>query len=241
MDCASKIACVIPSWYAPHAAARLKSKPVHAGSMLMFLAIAWLSGCTDVAVKSGLQEGVPGGQSFSRVLVVGVSPNYDLRCAFESDLASELRSNATQAIPSCDKMKAEERLTRENIERVVASVQADAVLVTSLVAADASASEGNSRDTRGDAGYKVTGVGTGYGFGEYGMPVKYAEFETAPPVTTVKSSFHVLTKLYETRGATLVYTIDTKSKPFEVESTQDSIIRITTPTADRLRRDGLIR
>jgi hypothetical protein len=138
-------------------------------------------------------------------------------------------------------MKAEEPLTRENIKRVVASVQADAVLATTLIAVNASESEGNSRDTRGDAGYKATGFGTGYGFGEYGMPVTYAEFETAPPITTVKSSFHVLTKLYETRGATLLYTLDTKAKPFEVESTQDSIIKITTPTADRLRRDGLIR
>jgi hypothetical protein len=209
--------------------------------MLLFLATVWLSGCADVAVKSAWQEGVSRGQSFSRVLVVGVSPNYDLRCAFESDFASQLRSNATQAIPSCDRMKAEERLTRENIERAVASVQADAVLATTLVAANSAESEGNSRDTRGDAGYKVTGFGTGYGFGDYGMPVTYAEFETAPPISTVKSSFHVLTKLYETRGATLLYTLDTKTKPFEVESTQDSIIRITTPTADQLRRDGLIR
>jgi hypothetical protein len=214
---------------------------MRAGIMLSLLAIAWLCGCADVAVKSAWQDGAPRGQSFSRVLVVGVSPNYDLRCAFESDFASELKSNATQAIPSCDGMKAEERLTRENIERVIASVQADAVLVTSLVAVHAGESEGNSRDTRGDAGYKVTGFGTGYGFGEYGMPVTYAEFETAPPITTVKSSFHVLTKLYETHGAKLLYTLDTKTKPFEVESTQDSIIRITTPTADQLRRDGLIR
>jgi len=178
---------------------------MRAGIILLFLATVWLCSCADVAVKSAWQDGVPRGQSFSRVLVVGVSPNYDLRCAFESDFASELKSNATQAIPSCDTMKA------------------------------------NSRDTRGDAGYKATGIGTGYGFGEYGMPVTYAEFQTAPPITTVKSSFHVLTKLYETRGATLLYTLDTKTKPFEVESTQDSIIRITTPTADQLRRDGLIR
>jgi hypothetical protein len=219
----------------------VKKKQVHARIMLALLTAAWLSGCADVAVKSAWQGGVTRSQSFSRVLVVGVSPNYDLRCAFESDFALELKSDATQAIASCDNMKAEEHLTRENIERVITAVQADAVLVTSLVAAHAGESEGNSRDTRGDAGYKVTGYGTGYGYGAYGLPVTYAEFETAPPITTVKSSFHVLTKLYETRGATLVYMLDTKTKPFEVESTQDSIIRITMPTADQLRRDGLIR
>jgi hypothetical protein len=128
-------------------------------------------------------------------------------------------------------------LTRANIERVVASVKADAVLATTLVALDVGASEGNSMDTRGDSRYKAIGIG----FADYGMPVTYAEFQTAPPITTLKSTVHVLTKVYETRDAKLVYTIDTKTKGHEVESTQDSILRITAPTAERLRHDGLTR
>jgi hypothetical protein len=205
-------------------------------SLLLLTATALLLGCADVSVNSAWKDGASRSQTFSRVLVVGVSPNYDLRCAFESSLASQMRTQATQVISSCDKMKADEPLTRENIERVIASVRADAVLATTLVALDVGASEGNSMDTRGDARYKAIGIG----FADYGMPVTYAEFQTAPPITTVKSTTHVLTKLYETQGAKLLYTVDTKTKPHEVESTQETILRITAPTADRLRRDGVI-
>jgi hypothetical protein len=204
---------------------------------LLLSAASLLSGCADVSANSTWKDGASRSQSFSRVLVVGVSPNYDLRCAFESSLANQIRSDATQAISSCDKMTAQEPLTRENIERVIASVRADAVLATTLVALNAGASEGNSMDTRGDSRYKAIGVG----FADYGMPVTYAEFQTAPPLTTVKSTVHVLTKLYETQGAKLLYTVDTKTKPHEVESTQETILRITAPTADRLRRDGVVR
>jgi len=204
---------------------------------LLLSAAAGLSGCADVSVNSRWQEGASRGQSFQRVLIVGVSPDYNLRCAFESAFASQVRSESTKAFSSCDAMTEKEKLTRDNIKRVVAQARADAVLATTLVAASTGVSEGNSMDTRGTSQYQAIG----YGFGEYGMPVTYAEFETAPPLTTLKSSIHVLTRLYETQDAKLLYTLDTKTKAHEVDSTQDSILRITAPTADRLRRDGLVR
>jgi hypothetical protein len=51
----------------------------------------------------------------------------------------------------------------------------------------------------------------------------------------------VVTKLYETQGATLVYTIDTVTKLQEIDSTEATLVTITQPTADRLRRAELIR
>jgi hypothetical protein len=51
----------------------------------------------------------------------------------------------------------------------------------------------------------------------------------------------VVTKLYATRDATLLYTLDTETKSQEVDSTEATLITITAPIADRLRRDGLIR
>jgi hypothetical protein len=73
------------------------------------------------------------------------------------------------------------------------------------------------------------------------MPVTYVEFQTAPPLTRLTSSIHVLTKLYQTRDAMLIYTLDTTTKSQEVDSTEATLLTITAPTADRLRRDGLIR
>jgi len=46
-------------------------------------------------------------------------------------------------------MTATERVTRENIERVVVSVHADGMLVTRLVAASAGQREGGTWDTQG--------------------------------------------------------------------------------------------
>jgi hypothetical protein len=133
-------------------------------------------------------------------------------------------------------MTPKEPLTRENIERVISSVRADAVLVTRLVSASSGEREGGTWDTRGDSRYKATG----YGFGAYGMPVTYVDFETAPPLATLTSSIHVRTTLYETREASVVYTLDTETKSQEIDSTVATLVTITGPTADRLRRDGLI-
>jgi hypothetical protein len=134
-------------------------------------------------------------------------------------------------------MDAKEPLTRENVERAAASVQADAVLATRLVSMHTGHGEGNSTDTRGDSVYKATD----FAYGAYGMPVTYVDFQTAPPLTSITSSLHVVTKLYETHGATLIYTIDTVTKSQEIDSTEATLVTITAPTADRLRRAGLIR
>jgi hypothetical protein len=196
----------------------------------------WLCGCAGVSVKSTWQEGVPHDRTFSRVLIVGVTPDFNLRCDFEYAFASQLASPSTKVFASCDSMKANEHLTRENIERVIASVQADAVLVTRLVSASTGVREGGSLDTMGTSLYKPTD----FGYGAYGMPVTYVEFETAPPLTTITSSIHVVTRLYDTRDAKVLYTLDTQTKAQEIDSTQATLVTITAPTAERLRRDGLI-
>jgi hypothetical protein len=197
----------------------------------------WLCGCSGVSVKGTWQEGAPRNQTYARLLVVGVSPDRNLRCAFESAFASQLGSAATTVISSCDKMSAKEPLSRENVERVAAAVNADAVLATRLVSMDTGHGQGTSTDMRGDSVYKATD----FAYGAYGMPVTYVDFQTAPPLMSLTSSLHVLTKLYETHGATLIYTVDTVTKSQEIDSTDATLITITAPTADRLRRAGLIR
>jgi len=216
---------------------QLQKKHTFVASLLLLTATVWLSGCAGVSVKSAWQPGVPHDQTFARVLIVGVSPNFNLRCTFESAFASQLRSASTTVFSSCALMTSEVPLTRENLERVIASVHADAVLATRLVSLDAGQQVGGSSDTRGTSLYKSTD----FGYGAYGMPVTYVEFQTAPPLTRLTSSIHVVTKLYETRDATLLYTIDTMTKSQEIDSTEATLITITAPTADRLRQDGLIR
>ena len=198
---------------------------------------AWLCGCAGVSASGTWQNGAPRSQAYSRLLVIGVTPDFDMRCNFESSFASQLRSPSTTVILSCDQISAKEQLTRENVERAVAAVHADAVLATRLISMKAGQQVGGTTDTRGDSLYKYTDAG----FGAYGMPMYYADFQAAPPLTSDTMSLHVVTKVYETHGATLVYSVDTIAKKQEIDSTSANLMAITGPAAERLRRAGLIR
>src|SRR6516225_1941692 len=135
---------------------RIKKAYRSVTSMSLLTLTVWLCGCSGVSVKGTWQDGAPRNQTYARLLVIGVSPDRDLRCAFESTFASQLKSASTTVITSCEKMSAKEPLTRENVERAAASANADAVLATRLVSAAAGHGEGNSTDTRGNSVYKAT-------------------------------------------------------------------------------------
>jgi hypothetical protein len=127
---------------------------------LMLLGAAWLSGCaSQPSVSSAWQDGVSHNPSFSKVLIVGVSPDINQRCAFEHFLASRIMSASVKAIASCDVVKTKNPLTRESIEEAVASQQADAVVATTLVSMDWGTKEGAGRDDRGGGMYKATDAG----------------------------------------------------------------------------------
>jgi hypothetical protein len=125
----------------------------------------------------------------------------------------------------------------------------DGVLTTTLVAARAQAQEGGTSETRGDAYYKVTDYAYGYaptyyygGWGYYGMPVTtyYGQFETATPITNIQGEAEILTRMYDTNGATLVYEMTTKAKGL-VESRAAGLAEVTSRISERLQRDGVVR
>jgi hypothetical protein len=209
------------------------------GPMLCLIGALLLSGCAQQAqVRGEWQDGVQRKQSFTRVLIVGVSPHVNQRCKFEAFMASQLKSKSVKAIRSCDAVTKKEPLTLESIEQAVASIQADAVLATSLVSREYEAKEGGSRDTRGSAMYKATDAGyaTGY-YGVYGVPVIYGEFETAAAITTLQDEVRVSSRFYETRDKTLLYTLDTHTR--NLESTDVALSDTAAAIANQLRRAGL--
>jgi hypothetical protein len=172
--------------------------------------------------------------------VVGVSPDYTQRCNFEYWLVRDLRSDKLQVDASCNSMAKEEPLSREAIERVVATLHSDGVLATRMVASDWITKEGGSRSTQGVGTYKYVASGYDTGFyGVYGVPVDYYQFKTLPAIMNSKGAGHIVSKLFETHGAALVYTIDTKVK--DVESSQLGLAMVTPAIAERLRRDKLVR
>lgn len=210
-------------------------------AVLLLLGAAWLSGCAQpVRVESTWADDAARSQAYTRVLVVGVSPHVNQRCAFEGFLANRLRSEATTAVTSCKAMTTRAPLTRENIDKAIAAHDIDAVLATLLVTSRIGAEKGGSSETRGDAYYKATGFGyeTGY-YGVYGVPVVYGEFQTAAPITTIEGEVELATRVFETRDAKLVYEMNTRARG--LESRVSGLAEITGPMADRLRRDGLVR
>ncbi|MBL8202208.1 MAG: hypothetical protein JNK40_14665 [Chromatiales bacterium] len=217
------------------------SRPTRLFPLLALVTAGWAAGCTGpVAVEGSFSPGVTRSGSFANILVVGVTPDVNQRCAFEYSMASSLRSDTVKATTSCAVMSTKEPLTREGIERVVASLGADAVLATNLIASGVGVKEGGSADARGGGYYKATGFGyeTGY-WGAYGVPVVYGEFQTAPSVFSISGTVEIQTRLFETRNATLVYSLDTKAK--NLESREMALAEITPAIAERLQGDGLIR
>jgi len=207
------------------------------------LALTIMAGCVAQPVTStGVWgEGVPHNQTFSKLLVVAVTPDINQRCAFERDLADDLRSATVAARSSCEELGAEkEPLTLESIERAVASYGADAVLATRLVDSSMGLKEGGTRETQGDAYYKPIGMGYDMGYwGAYGVPVVYGQFETAPSVITLQGTVHITTTVFETRGATPVYIIDTQAT--NLQSREQSLTEIVPRITNRLRQDRLVR
>src|SRR6202167_6521837 len=109
---------------------RLAHKKYVAESALLLLGIAWLSGCAGGgSVRSAWHTPAPH-PSFSRILIVGVSTNFNQRCDFEFAMSSQFSGNPPHPIVSCNSMTPTEPLTRANIERAVAAAHADAVLTT---------------------------------------------------------------------------------------------------------------
>jgi len=203
---------------------------------LLLLGAASLSALAyaSASVKGQWADNASRKQTFSRIIVVGVSPNVDQRCPFERNLASRLKSESTVAMASCDVVAEKNPLTRESIEAAVAAQNADAVIATSLIAKEWQVKQGDSYDTRGSAQYKATDA---Y-YGVYGTVVA-ADFQASAPLTTLSGSAHITSKLYETRGETVVYTLDTTVK--NVASNEAGLIEITSPIGKRLRKEGLIR
>lgn len=224
---------------------RLPARLRPLAALLLLGGVAGLTGAAQPAAAQGSSQAtVPGKPPFARMLIIGVSPHANQRCSFERFLASSMQTESpkTTAIASCDVMSTKDPLTRENIDRVVAEYQADSVLATALVAGKIGAAEGGGgRDTRGSGAYKAIDSGWAYYggyYGVYGVPVIYGEFVTSPSIVTMSGEIEVVSRLYETRGATEVHVVTTKAK--NLESRADALAELTPAIAKRLHRDGLI-
>ena len=220
----------------------VQMKNTAVGSMILILGSGWLCGCATSSSATGAwQTSAPGHQAVKKVLIVGISADFTQRCAFEWSMASQINTGSTLAFTSCDSMMSKDPLTRANIEKVVASDQVDAVLTTAVVSMQLGGQKGNTRDTRATPYYQITGQGFVTGdLGYYGVPVAFVKLDTTPSITLLTGNIHVVTKVFETNDATLIYAMDTEAKSENIQSSSTGMDTITALIANRLRRDGVI-
>jgi hypothetical protein len=215
---------------------RLVHKKYASESTLLLLCVAWLSGCAGSgSVRSTWQTSAPP-PSFARILIVGISTDFNQRCDFEFAMSSQFSGNSPQPVVSCNSMTPTDPLTSANIERVAAAVHADAVLTTAVVTVQMSEQKGERVPY-----YQVIGQGYVTGpLGAYGVPVAFVQLESAKTLPTITGDMHLITKLFDTKDATLVYSLDTQAKNNALQSTSSTMETITGLIGDRLRRDGVI-
>jgi hypothetical protein len=210
--------------------------------LLLLLVVALASCSRQVRLDGEWEEGASQDQTFTRVLVIGLSPNASGRCDFESFLTTQIRATGADAKSSCMLMNTSEDLTLESIHAAVVEYGADSVLTTMLVQSDMSEKEGGDRESRGGVYLKATG--TGYenfyrgGYGAYGVPVVYGEFRKAPVITSIDGEAHIHSLLYSTHDKALVYKLDTTAK--DLRSRDTALAAVTPPIAKRLQREGLL-
>jgi hypothetical protein len=205
-------------------------------SVPLILALAWLCGCAggSASLESAWQQSPH--PVFSKILIVGLSTDFDQRCSFEFSLASQFSGGSTQPIVSCNWMTPKEPLTRANIESIVTAQHADAVLTTAVVTVQMS-----GQMNAGTPYYEVTGVGFVTGpVGDYGVPVAFVQLATSPPVPDISGDVHLVTKLFDANGATLAYSVDTNAKSSNIQSSAVAMDTVTELIANRLRHDGVI-
>src|ERR1700741_4874622 len=85
-----------------------------------FAAMTVLAACTGrPVVKSNWVDNAARAQTYSRLLVVGLTPDYTQRCNFEFWLVRDLRSEHVQAEPSCGYMTKDDPFNRDAIVKTV--------------------------------------------------------------------------------------------------------------------------
>jgi len=211
------------------------SRPV-----LTLLALACAAGCAGTSGSTTTWASGAPRDTYSRVLVVGVSASEDKRCMFEEFLADQLTSPSTQVIQSCNQATPVTPPTQESVARMAATTGADAVLATRLVGAQAAVQNDGSRDDRGGYYFKSEGMTDAIGpWGFYDLPVVYGQYENQPALKMLEGKFTVSSNFYDTQKAMLVTTLSTTVK--DNDTTDNAIAAVAEAIADRVRRDGLVK
>jgi hypothetical protein len=193
-------------------------------------AIVMLTGCSTTTIDSEWVADQAGARTYQKILVVGVSEDFDRRRSFENFVVNALQNSGNTAWPSSRLMESETPLDEEAIRATVNTSGADAILVTRLVDRSVTADEVDAR----------TGLKTQRKEGGLVNLFRYDYNEYEEPAYIVaKNAATLSTELFEAGQGNLVFKME--STTTDKESIHEVIEEASAAIVKRLRRDGLVR
>lgn len=210
---------------------------LRAGPLLGVLLLA-LAGCTQpVRVDGAWRDGVTQ-QSYGRILVVALHPEYNQRRNFEVAMVRELQKQGVEAVRSTTYMRLKDPLTREGITPVVQQTGVDAVLITRVVSRDLKA-----REVGGEVVVKPVAWINDPFYYMYDYLSLEVEWYGEASTLTFEGTLDMETRLFEAAAGNLVYGLasESKAKVAVGEYTEDVVGPLAAAIASRLRQDGALR
>lgn len=101
--------------------------------LLVFLL---LSSCAATRLTSVWKDEKYGGGVFNHIMVVGISEKSSNRKMFEDAFSMQLKAVGVNAVPSFTVIVSAKKLNKNTIQAAAEEIKADAILVTSLIAAE---------------------------------------------------------------------------------------------------------
>lgn len=212
----------------------MKSRPhilKRAAPGALLLCALLLSACgKGTKVSPVRHEARPAEAPYSKVLIVGITPNEGLRWRWERLMAQTLEDRGLTAWASVKEMGYETPLNRDNVVVAVRKTGADAVLVSRLIRQDVAE---RGVDARKEAKKRRRDEYI-FDFFRY----DYDEIEV-PSYTLLTSTVEINTDLYETTEGRLIYSINTVT--FQKQTEWEVLDEVTIAIAKRLRKDKMAR
>lgn len=197
---------------------------------LAFVIAAVSGGCTPQTETVKLYEDVTSVSTpYTRLLVVDVASDADLRRNFENEIVSRLKKIGSDAVASHTLLKNNDGLLQDDIERVSRETTSDGILITHMVSleTDADNQEGREEIIRTC---------------RQGNPVDYFLYDNVvikePDSVRLALTVVVVSNLYDARTGNRVWTI--QSTCFRKASLPEALSEESKAIVRQLKTDGLI-
>jgi hypothetical protein len=207
-------------------------------ALLTFLLTALvLTGCAKgTKVDRIRHEARAVGAPYSKVLIVGVTPNEGLRWRWERLMASTLSDEGIIAWASVREMGYDTPLNRDSVAAAVRKTGAEAVLISRLIHQKVKPEEVEERtDTKVLRSDEFASDG---GFIIDFFSYNYQEVQE-PSYTLLTSTVKIATDLYDAEIGKLVYSLRTTT--YKKQTEWEVLDEVTIAIAKRLRRDRMTR